>query len=554
MPTTNTSIVAPSGGDYTSLSAWEAGEQRNLVTGDQIEVAEIQGDWSGGADTTELVIDGWTTDSTRYIEIRTDAANRHAGIWDDGLYRLTASSAVNGETIRIVEHAVRVIGLQVSAQATGSNYFEPFNFDLDSSAVRGYCEDCIMRSINGGTGSLLFSRNGVVRISNTLFYGDDEPTLYGIYIGAGTAHIHNVTIVDAVTGVHRAGTSTVNCKNVGISGATTAFSGTISQTTCSSSTPTFVNAASKDFHLASGDTTWKDAGTDLSADADYAISTDIDGATRTGTWDIGADEVTGGGGTAWTLEIADSISLADAPTKAMDIAKAETLALADTAAKQAGLSRSESVALVDSLSRGFNVALTDSIAVEDNLANSIVLGALVDSLGLSDSAQTAIVLVLELADTLTVADARTLEAQLTKSDEVTLADAAAKAVTLALLVESLSLTDSQTSGLVLLLELADTLNLTDTGTRELSKVVADTVGLVDSAFRAVSIEKGDALTLGDVLAAVRGLNLAVSDSLTLGDSTLTQILGVAAAVNLWRAQLRSREFRAVPRSTEWRAR
>jgi len=56
-------------------------------------------------------------------------------------------------------------------------------------------------------------------------------------------------------------------------------------------TPTFVSAMT-DLHLASGDTAWKDRGTDLSADALYPFSTDGDGATRTGTWDIGADEIT----------------------------------------------------------------------------------------------------------------------------------------------------------------------------------------------------------------------------------------------------------------------
>ena len=54
-------------------------------------------------------------------------------------------------------------------------------------------------------------------------------------------------------------------------------------------TPTFVSAPG-DLHLASGDTAWKDQGSNLSADSLVPFSTDGDGATRTGTWDIGADE------------------------------------------------------------------------------------------------------------------------------------------------------------------------------------------------------------------------------------------------------------------------
>jgi hypothetical protein len=54
-------------------------------------------------------------------------------------------------------------------------------------------------------------------------------------------------------------------------------------------TPAFVSAPG-DLHLASGDTAWKDQGVDLSADADFAFSSDGDGVARAGTWDIGADE------------------------------------------------------------------------------------------------------------------------------------------------------------------------------------------------------------------------------------------------------------------------
>ena len=54
-------------------------------------------------------------------------------------------------------------------------------------------------------------------------------------------------------------------------------------------TPSFVSAPS-DLHLSSSDTAWKDQGGDLSADSRFALTIDGDGETRTGTWDIGADE------------------------------------------------------------------------------------------------------------------------------------------------------------------------------------------------------------------------------------------------------------------------
>ena len=58
-----------------------------------------------------------------------------------------------------------------------------------------------------------------------------------------------------------------------------------------SKTVSFVNTGTNDYHLQSGDTSAKDAGTDLSA----TFTTDYDGDTF-GTWDIGFDEPGAGGG------------------------------------------------------------------------------------------------------------------------------------------------------------------------------------------------------------------------------------------------------------------
>jgi hypothetical protein len=62
-------------------------------------------------------------------------------------------------------------------------------------------------------------------------------------------------------------------------------------------TVSFVDAANGDFHLTSGDTVAKDNGTDLSG----TFTTDIDGQTRTGTWDIGADEYVASGETTYSV-------------------------------------------------------------------------------------------------------------------------------------------------------------------------------------------------------------------------------------------------------------
>jgi len=75
---------------YTSLSAWEAGEQRDLTATDEIAVARIEGVWTN-PDTTAVTIDGWTTDATRYIRIYTTLEARHGGVWSDAKYRLSVN-------------------------------------------------------------------------------------------------------------------------------------------------------------------------------------------------------------------------------------------------------------------------------------------------------------------------------------------------------------------------------------------------------------------------------------------------------------------------------
>lgn len=88
-----------------------------------------------------------------------------------------------------------------------------------------------------------------------------------------------------------AGTPTA--RNCCASGNTTLdWQGTWSQTTCTAedATPTYVDSANDDFHLASNDTVCINNGTDLSGDANYAFDDDIDFQTRTGSWDIGMDE------------------------------------------------------------------------------------------------------------------------------------------------------------------------------------------------------------------------------------------------------------------------
>lgn len=274
---------------YTSLAAWEAARQNDLVTADVIEKVICSSDDEGSthvADTTGCTIDGWTTGEDNYIVI--EAASSHGGKWNDGIYRMTIT---NGECLLIKTAYTKVSGIQM---AVSTGLFAAAR-GMYLTAAQNLIEKCIIKGVswrNGSQGQGIRAdasgNQGAIR--NCLVYGIDPPVnptaIYSI-ANPGSLEIDNCTIVGCSSGIVGQ-LSTVTCKNVGVSGATTAFSN-VSQTTCSSSTPTFVDADNDDYHLAEEDTTWRQQGTDLSA----YFTDDIDGETRpTGedTWDIGCDQ------------------------------------------------------------------------------------------------------------------------------------------------------------------------------------------------------------------------------------------------------------------------
>ena len=76
--------VKPSGGDYTSLANWEAGQQGNLPALNETHTAECY----SMEDSSFVDLFGWTTDPTRYIKIYTPLSERHSGKWNANKYRM----------------------------------------------------------------------------------------------------------------------------------------------------------------------------------------------------------------------------------------------------------------------------------------------------------------------------------------------------------------------------------------------------------------------------------------------------------------------------------
>jgi hypothetical protein len=303
VPTVRNRTVG-SGGDYSTLVAWESGEQANLITLDEIRQAQLI---DGYQETNKVLINGWTTDATRYWRVYTTV--HHNGVWSTSRSRQSTTSK---DSFKVTDTAVwgRIEGWQ--AELTGGTDIVDFwKFDNTSGSI--IVRECLFRK-TGGSGqatkaltAMNDKKNGSAnRFVNCLFWDWRDTTgTGGIALDCAASTVYNCGAYDCDKGYDAAGLSLV--KNTWAMACGDGFVGTfLAGTTNNASDITsdapgsnpstgnavFVNAAGDDYHLDSSDTVCKDKGVDLSGDATFAFSIDIDLATRSGTWDIGPDEIT----------------------------------------------------------------------------------------------------------------------------------------------------------------------------------------------------------------------------------------------------------------------
>lgn len=308
-----TVTVKASGGDYTTVQAALDACPADITAAGTNQTWEIEcyASVSGQPST----VPARTTDATHYIRIYTPSAERHNGISGGfGIESNTFSFGIdNPNTADLIIEGIR---FTLGSSGNGS-------INIGGAATRR----CIIREClfvgSGGTYGAIRIVNvtgGTIAIVNNIksnasgggssflnMASGSGHTVYGYNNTIRTINSPSEYIFKQVTGtcvlknniaVHSGG-SGVACYNGTFTSSSnnTSSDGTAPGTSSKTSvTPTFVDAANGDLHLDSGDTVAKDSGVDLSADANYAFSTDIDGQTRSGTWDIGADEIASAGG------------------------------------------------------------------------------------------------------------------------------------------------------------------------------------------------------------------------------------------------------------------
>src|SRR5688572_11801988 len=207
-------IIPGGGGDYTTLPAWEAAQQRDLVAADQIAVAEC---YAGASTAGACVLTGWTTDATRYTIIRAATGQRHNGIPGAG-YRHTSADTVPALVFNT--HTGRVEGIELANTSTGNciNVVEP----VTGHSV--WIDGCLLI---GGTQSVYSAAASAVNIyvvnciiMDASFAGTNADS------ANVTMHVYNNTVINCGLGI-RNNTGVVRPKNNIVQGGTSCFAGTM---------------------------------------------------------------------------------------------------------------------------------------------------------------------------------------------------------------------------------------------------------------------------------------------------------------------------------------
>lgn len=295
---------------FQSLSAAEAA----LGTGTLSEPYEwiVEGT---AADTTVLTIAGPVTSSTNTITIKPSASYKHSGVWSNSIYRYSAAGS-----FRIDINNVIVEDMQIESTNSSSPYRLQGTFSNQiakrclirtaatnntigvvsgsASANAGQLHNCLLWTRSTGAGKGIVdtstSTGASYKLYNcTIIASNSGSTAFDMKIGG----VNLVTVKNCIIygfGTFLAGgggaldTTNSSYNATDLATATGGSNDKVNQSFGTGGATTFVDPTNGDYRLLSTDTVAKDSGEDLTS---LGVSGDIDGTTRSGTWDIGFDEV-----------------------------------------------------------------------------------------------------------------------------------------------------------------------------------------------------------------------------------------------------------------------
>ena len=410
--------VDPGGtGDYTSLSGAIAGAFG--ATSADLEENE---EWvececictNGNADTTQIDLGGFSTTATYDIYIYTPETYRHDGTFPSSgnYYRLDVSST---RCVDFYSSYITFEGMAVRLTCSGNASYQSRCLTATNIIV----DRCVWEmDANGNTGHriLTWYGGGPWHVRHSLFYGcsGNNSQAIRIRVAAGTTNwLDNLTVCKSEDGIYRSdanGTillrNTISYGNTLDYGTDYAFdTGSVDNGYVDADPGTsgvdlsavddadlFADYDGDDYHLVAGAAVI-DEGTDLSGSIP---AYDIDYDSRSGTWDIGADEyVTSGASasgavttaavtvsaTATVTRIASGAAATGAVTVSATaaVAREASGAVATGAVTVAGTAVVEHVASGAAATGAVTVAGTASVSSEKTASGAITTGAVTAS-------------------------------------------------------------------------------------------------------------------------------------------------------------------------------
>ena len=290
-----------SGGNhaYNSLAAFDAGEAGTLSA--PMEALCSVGSGSAANTSGTLIGSDWITSSTNHLTIKPNTGDVHSGQWDATIFRISFSTNYQAALEVKTEYSY-ITGLQIE---TTGNFSTCVKSTIGGSSEYIHVQKCILKGSGSGTSGIsLFGYNNRFLINNLIY--DRNKGIHDVNPGKKTVVYANTIVDCSAYGIHvDVNAARSYYKNNLIDNSTTGdwqldatpnptsadnatSDATSPDTPHRNSTFTFTDSASDDFSLSSSDTGALDLGTDLSSDAEINVTEDITGATRTGTWDIGA--------------------------------------------------------------------------------------------------------------------------------------------------------------------------------------------------------------------------------------------------------------------------
>lgn len=298
------------GGDYSSIGAWETAEDGDLVSLDEIHTGEVFND--SGAYNEVVVINGSTTDATRFMRLRNAAGEKHDGTEATGAR--IRSTTFGAKQISIQDDFTQVIGLEFDCRgATGSaqNCVNINNakgvlvdkcigYDATGTAVdfvgagTGDDKNIVQNSFFwDGAGDGCRMRNHSI-IHNATFNNFSSEGIIAYFTGTGIVVQNGIAMNNGGSGDFDEQGGSGNFinfnNNMSEDGTATTHggSGNLANKTYADQFVS-VTVGSEDFHLKTGADAI-DAGKDLSGNG---VTDDIDGDSRPqgSDYDIGGDEL-----------------------------------------------------------------------------------------------------------------------------------------------------------------------------------------------------------------------------------------------------------------------